>query len=1254
MSHTTATPLHKTDLFRALLQQRILILDGAMGTMIQQHDLTEADFRGARFADHPIDLKGNNDLLSLTQPEIIRAIHAAYLEAGADILETNTFSANAISMADYDLVSLSYELNEASARLAREAADQAEAAQPDRPRFVAGVLGPTNRTASLSPDVNNPGFRNVTFEALTEAYTTAIEGLVAGGADLLLVETVFDTLNGKAALFALTAFNAQRQTPFPIMISATITDQSGRTLSGQTVEAFCNAVAHARPLSIGLNCALGADQMRPYLAALGRATGAFVSAHPNAGLPNALGGYDETPEVMADKIRGFAQAGLINIVGGCCGTSPETIRAMAAAVEGLPPRTPKPLSPACRLSGLEPFDIAPDTLFVNVGERTNVAGSRHFARLIREENHEAALAVAQRQVEEGANIIDINMDDAMLDAVEAMTRFLHLVASEPDISRVPIMLDSSKWSVLEAGLQCLQGRGVVNSVSLKEGEAAFLTQARLVQRYGAAILVMAFDEQGQADTLARRQEICGRAYRLLTEQAGFLPEEIIFDPNIFSVATGLEAHNSYAMDFFEATRWIKANLPGALVSGGVSNVSFSFRGNNPVREAMHAVFLHHAIRAGMDMGIVHAGQLAVYQEIPDDLRERVEDVIQNRRADATERLLEVAEPLKGIQRQESLREDALAWRQAPVTERLVHAMVKGVTEFIDADVEEARLASDSPLAVVEGPLMQGMSRVGDLFGSGDMFLPQVVKSARVMKKAVACLLPYIEAAQKANPSAENTQIHKGRVLLATVKGDVHDIGKNIVKVVLQCNNFEVVDLGVMVDTHTILQRAREEGVDILGLSGLITPSLEHMMFLAEEMERQGFTIPLMVGGATTSPLHTAVRIAPRYQGPTVQVRDASRAVGVVTQLLAPQEKTAFVDALRAEQERLRQRHEHRQAHPHKGHTLSLVEARANRPTLDWTRSVVPEPGFLGVQTVIPSLSILRTLIDWTPFFHTWDLAGRYPKLLSDPASGAAATKLFQDAQAWLDRIIAEDLLQAKGVFGLFPAQALPNDDIELFTDADRTHRLALIHTLRQQGAKAEGGHHFALADFVAPEGSGVADHVGAFAVTVGLGLDAVSAAQEQAGDDYGSIMLKALADRLTEAFAEWLHQQVRKTFWGYAASEDLSGEALLRENYQGIRPAPGYPACPDHTETETLFQLLDVTANTGIRLTETHAMHPQAAVCGYYFAHPESRYFRVDTIGQDQVTAYADRKGVSRGAVEHALSPVLGYEPEGNERNGEG
>ena len=1225
--------------FRAALQSRILILDGAMGTMIQRYKLNEADFRGERFSQHPVDVMGNNDLLVLTKPEIIGAIHDSYLEAGADILETNTFNANAISMADYGMEDLSYELNVAAATLARHAADKAEKKDPKKPRFVAGVLGPTNRTASLSPDVNNPGFRNVTFEELTQAYTTAIQGLVEGGADLLLVETVFDTLNCKAALFAIAEFNDQQVNPLPIMISATITDQSGRTLSGQTVEAFWNSVAHSRPLTVGLNCALGADQMRPHLLELGQVSEAFISCHPNAGLPNELGEYDETPEIMAEKIQTFAEAGLLNIIGGCCGTSPDHIRAIAEAVSGMEARVPPSVASSCRLSGLEAFNITPESLFVNVGERTNVAGSKRFARLILEEKFEEALDVARRQVDDGANIIDINMDDAMLDAKASMTRFLHLVASEPDICRVPIMIDSSRWSVLEAGLQCLQGRCVVNSISLKEGEESFLHQARLAQRYGAAVLVMAFDEQGQADTVQRRQDICLKSYELLTQKAGFSPGEIIFDPNIFSVATGIETHNRYALDFFETCRWIKQNLKGALISGGVSNVSFSFRGNNPVREAMHSVFLHHAIQAGMDMGIVNAGQLTVYQEMSEELRTRVEDVLLDRRSDATDRLLEIAQSLKGTVTQGIDRSEELLWRKKSVEERLIHAMVKGITEFIDEDVEEARLNCDAPLLVVEGPLMAGMSRVGELFGSGSMFLPQVVKSARVMKKAVSCLLPYIEAA-KGGTVASTT---KGRILLATVKGDVHDIGKNIVKVVLQCNHFEVIDLGVMVPSETILQRAKEENVDMIGLSGLITPSLEQMTLLATEMQRQGFQMPLMVGGATTSPLHTAVKIAPHYQGAIIQVKDASLAVGVASQLMNPNEKEGYVQAVHEEQERIRHMYANKQK---KENTVPLTEARNNRLTFDWPQKISKTPHTLGVQVINPELHTLRDYIDWTPFFHTWSLSGRYPQLLNDPVSGEEASKLFKDANHWLDTIISDNLLQAKGVFALFPANSTDTDDIEIYENVGDTDPLAVIHTLRQQGKKPEGKRYLALSDYIAPKSSGLTDHMGFFAVTVGIGLDENANRLEQSGDDYSSIMLKALADRLTEAFAEYLHQEVRKNHWGYASDETLQAELLIREKYQGIRPAPGYPATPDHTEKETLFKLLDATQNTGITLTESFAMHPQAAVCGYYLAHPDSRYFRVNPIDRDQVKEYASRKNSSVTEVEKGLASFLGYVPE--------
>ncbi|MBF0447359.1 MAG: methionine synthase [Magnetococcales bacterium] len=1226
--------VERTTRFLELLSERILVLDGAMGTMIQRHQLTEADFRGERFIDHPADLIGNNDLLCLTKPDIISGIHTAYLEAGADLLETNTFNANAIALADYDLSDLAFEINKAAAALARKAADEAESKNPHKPRFVAGVLGPTNRTASISPDVNNPGFRNVSFDELVAAYQTAIQGLLEGGADLLLVETIFDTLNAKAALFAITDYNERHQTTLPVMISGTITDASGRTLSGQTVEAFWNALSHANPITFGFNCALGADQLRPHLAELSRIAETRISVHPNAGLPNELGEYDESPQAMAEKIREFATSGLVNLVGGCCGTQPEHIRAISEAVAGITPRTPPTISPRCRLSGLEPFNITDESLFVNVGERTNVAGSRRFARLIREENHDEALDVALKQIEEGASVIDINMDDAMLDAKADMVRFLNLIAAEPDISRVPVMIDSSKWEVLEAGLKTLQGKGIVNSISLKEGEEVFLKQARLARRYGAAVLVMAFDESGQADTLQRRIDICARAYKLLTEAIHFPPGEIIFDPNIFAVATGIDGHNRYALDFFAASRWIKANLPGAKISGGVSNVSFSFRGNNPVREAMHAAFLYHAVKAGMDMGIVNAGQLALYEEIPQQLRERVEDVLLDRRPDATDRLLEIADTVReqesGIDKVEKCAE----WRSLPVNERLTHAMVKGITEFIEADVEEARQLADHPLSVVEGPLMAGMNRVGDLFGDGRMFLPQVVKSARVMKKAVAVLIPYIEASQ-----TKGTSSSKGKILLATVKGDVHDIGKNIVKVVLQCNNFEVIDLGVMVAGDTILQRARDEKVDIIGLSGLITPSLEQMALIAQEMERTNMTLPLMVGGATTSPLHTAVKISNHYSGPTVQVKDASRAVGIASDLLDKNRREATFAAIRQEQDKLRQRYAQKRKP-----TTGLKQARNNRFQTDWSSFPPPRPTTFERQVIqdLP-LESLKGFIDWTPFFHTWQMSGHYPEILQDEKKGAEAQKLFDDAQLWLDRIIREKILTARAVFQLFPANSREDDDIEVYEKNDTQHPIAIVHTLRQQGVKPEGRPHYALSDFIAPKKSGLADSLGFFAVTVGIGLDEQCRKLEDEGNDYGSIMVKSLADRLTEAFTEKLHQEVRSTHWGYAKEEVWDNDDLIQGKYQGIRPAPGYPACPDISEAATLFSLLEVTGQIGIHLTETGAMSPQAAVCGYYFSHPQSRYFRVDGINREQVEEYAQRKGTTVESVERLLTAYLSY-----------
>ena len=1227
-------PVSTTETLRRLLSERILCLDGAMGTMIQQHQLGEADYRGERFADYDVDLKGNNDLLSLTRPAVIAGIHRAYLEAGADIVETNTFNATRIAMADYRMEALSYEINVAAARLARAEAVKMTEKTPDRPRFVAGVLGPTNRTASISPDVNDPGYRNIQFDELVEAYLESIRGLMDGGVDILLVETVFDTLNCKAALFAISEFFPAGAGRPPVMISGTITDQSGRTLSGQTPEAFWNSVAHAEPLVVGLNCALGAAQLRPFLQELAEAATTFVSVHPNAGLPNEFGGYDDTPEYMAGLIREFATDGLVNVVGGCCGTTPAHIEAIVKSVAPLAPRDIPEREACCRLSGLEPLNICDDSLFVNVGERTNVTGSARFKKLILAGDYDAALDVARQQVESGAQIIDINMDEAMLDSEAAMIRFLNLIAAEPDISRVPIMIDSSKWSVIEAGLKRIQGKGVVNSISLKEGEEEFLHHARLLRRYGAAVVVMAFDEQGQADTVDRKFEICERSYRLLTEQVGFPPQDIIFDPNIFAVATGIEEHNNYAVDFIEATRRIKERLPRALVSGGVSNVSFSFRGNNRVREAIHAVFLYHAIRAGMDMGIVNAGQLEVYDEIDPELRERVEDVVLNRRPDATERLLEIADRFKGGGKEEK---QGLGWREQPVAERLRHALVKGITDYIEQDTEEARQLAARPIEVIEGPLMDGMNVVGDLFGSGKMFLPQVVKSARVMKRAVAHLIPYIEAEKRAQGGSGA----KGKILMATVKGDVHDIGKNIVGVVLRCNNFEVIDLGVMVPCQKILDTARAEKVDIIGLSGLITPSLEEMCHVAAEMERTGLKIPLMIGGATTSRAHTAVKIAPKYSGVTVYVKDASRAVGVASNLMSETLYDDFVAQVAKDYQEVRERHSSRQE---RSALLSLEQARRNRLSVDWTSYTPPRPSQCTIE-VFPAypLSELEAYIDWTPFFHTWELPGKYPQLLSDDKYGEEARRLFDDAQAMLRRLIDDRRLTAKGVVGLFPANAV-GDDIEIYRDESRRETVMTIHTLRQQNVKPAGRPNLALADFVAPRDSSVADYIGAFAVTTGHGIEEFLAELEQQHDEYGMIMAKALADRLAEAFAERLHQRVRREFWGYAADEDLDNEGLIREAYQGIRPAPGYPACPDHTEKWLLFRLLDVTRQTGIVLTESLAMLPAAAVSGWYFSHPQARYFNVGRIDRDQVQDYAERKGMTVDEVERWLAPNLGYD----------
>jgi 5-methyltetrahydrofolate--homocysteine methyltransferase len=1228
-------------LLDSLLAERILVLDGAMGTMIQTYGLAEADYRGERFADWPSELRGHNDLLTLTQPGIISAIHSAYLDAGADILETNTFNSNAVSLADYGMESLAYELSAAGARLARTVADGFEEREPGRPRYVAGVLGPTTRTASISPAVDNPAFRNIGFDQLVAAYTDAVRGLVDGGADLLLVETIFDTLNAKAALYAIDAYAAAGGPRLPVMISGTITDASGRTLSGQTPEAFWNSVAHARPLTVGLNCALGAKALRPHVLELSRSAPVLVSAHPNAGLPNEFGGYDESPEYMAELLGEFARSGLLNVVGGCCGTTPAHIRAIAGAVRGVAPRVVPEIEVRCRLSGLEPLNIGPGTNFVNVGERTNVTGSRRFARLVLSGDYEAALEVARQQVESGAQMLDVNMDEAMLDSAAAMQTFVNLLATEPAISRVPLMIDSSKWTVIEAGLKCMQGKGVVNSISMKEGEAEFVRQATLVRRYGAAVIVMAFDEQGQADTADRKVAICERAFRILTERVGFPPQDIIFDPNIFAIATGIEEHQNYAVEYIEATRRIKSILPHALVSGGVSNVSFSFRGNDPVREAIHAVFLYHAIQAGMDMGIVNAGQLTIYADIPPDLLTLVEDVVLNRRPDATDRLLAVADSVRG---QGEAREADLAWRRLPVNERLAHALVDGIADFVVEDTEEARLLAERPIHVIEGPLMDGMNIVGDLFGAGKMFLPQVVKSARVMKKAVAHLVPYIEAERdllNAGDAAGAERRTKGKVLLATVKGDVHDIGKNIVGVVLQCNNFEVIDLGVMVPSSRILETARKEKVNIIGLSGLITPSLEEMAFVASELEREGFDIPLLIGGATTSRIHTAVKIEPKYHGPTVYVHDASRAVGVAGSLLSDTLRDDFVGEVRAEYDRMRVARGDRQEQVR---SRPYAEARECRLALDWAAAPAPAPPFLGTRLLDDyPLAELVERIDWTPFFQTWELAGHYPAILTDPVAGPAASALFEDAQALLRRIVDGRLLRARAVFGFFPANAI-GDDIELYTDESRHGIRAVVHTLRQQMQKPPGRPNLALADFVAPRESGVADYIGAFAVTAGHGLEALVAEFEAAQDDYNSIMSKALADRLAEALAERLHERVRTEFWGYAPDERLDNDALIHEKYQGIRPAPGYPACPDHTEKRTLFDLLGAEECAGITLTESFAMLPTASVSGYYFWRPEAQYFGVGRIGRDQVEDYARRKGMDRAVVERWLAPNLNYE----------
>jgi 5-methyltetrahydrofolate--homocysteine methyltransferase len=1223
--------------FRRLLKRRILVLDGAMGTMIQGYKPDEAAYRGQRFRDWQTDLKGNNDLLTLTQPAMIREIHGKYLAAGADIIETNTFNSSAPSLGDYHMEGLVGEMNLQAARLAREAADQ-YSERTGQLRFVAGAIGPTNRTASLSPHVNDPGFRNINFDLLVATYSEAASALVEGGVDLLLVETIFDTLNAKAALFAVRRVLEQTHSDLPLMISGTITDASGRTLSGQTVEAFWNSVRHAEPEVIGLNCALGAKQLRPYVEELSRIADVAVCAYPNAGLPNAFGEYDEQACETAALVREFAEQGLVNIVGGCCGTTAEHITQIREAVASLPTRVLPQHAPRCRLAGLEPLEIGPESLFVNVGERTNVTGSAKFRRLIEADDYSAALDIARAQVVNGAQIIDINMDEGMLDSQAAMVRFLNLIASEPDIARVPVMLDSSKWSVIEAGLKCLQGKGVVNSISLKEGEEQFLHHARLVRAYGAAVVVMAFDERGQADSVERKVGICERSYQLLTEQLRFPPEDIIFDPNIFAVATGIEEHNGYARDFIEATAKIRERCPHALISGGVSNVSFSFRGNEPVREAMHSVFLYHAIRAGMSMGIVNAGQLAIYEQIEATLRERVEDVILNRREDATERLLEVAAQYRGEGGQK--RVEDLAWRSWPVGKRLEHALVRGIDEFVIEDTEEARSQFDRPLQVIEGPLMDGMNVVGDLFGSGKMFLPQVVKSARVMKKAVAHLIPYIEK-EKAAGGLEIKA--NGRIIMATVKGDVHDIGKNIVGVVLQCNNFEVVDLGVMVSCEKILEAARREKADMIGLSGLITPSLDEMVHVAREMQRQGFTQPLLIGGATTSPAHTAVRIDPQYEHAVLYVKDASRAVGVCQQLIEPGSRAIFTARAKEEHALRRTQHGSRRA---KSPQFTLAQARANRTRLDWSGYVPPVPRLLGIRSFDDySIEELSRYIDWTPFFQAWEMRGRFPDILNDAKFGEQASSLYADARKMLRTLISERWLQPRGVFGLFPANSV-DDDVELYADDSRGATLARVHFLRQQKDLPEGKPHGALADFVAPKSSGVHDYFGAFAISAGQGIETPLRRFEADHDDYSAILLKVLADRLAEAFAERLHERVRREFWGYAAAEKLGSEQLIREEYRGIRPAPGYPACPDHTEKATLWKLLDVVERAGITLTESFAMYPTAAVSGWYFSHPQSRYLAVGRIDRDQVLDYAGRKGMEVAEVERWLSPNLGYEPE--------
>ncbi len=1227
--------------FKKLLQEKILVIDGAMGTMIQRHKLTEKDFRGERFKNHPHDLKGNNDLLSITQPEIIKGIHRAYFDAGAHIIETNTFNANTISQADYNLQEIAYEINFQSAKIAKEVAEEFDRRDKTKYHFVAGALGPTNKTLSLSPNVNDPGFRAVTFDQVEIAYYDAARGLVDGGADILLIETIFDTLNAKAAIFGVEKLISERSLDIPVMISGTIVDQSGRTLSGQTVEAFYISVSHAKNLvSVGLNCALGAKQIRPFVQDLHNVSDKFLSVYPNAGLPNEMGGYDETPKIMVAVLEDFLKSGFVNIVGGCCGTTPDHIKEIASIVGNYKPGIPKKLEPYLRLSGLEPVVLRPDSNFMNIGERTNVTGSKKFARLIKENKFDEALSVARDQVEGGAQVLDINMDEAMLDSEVSMIKFLNLLEAEPEIAKLPIMLDSSKWTVIETGLKCLQGKGIVNSISLKEGENVFKEQARKILNYGAAVIVMAFDEKGQADTFERRIEVCNRVYKILKDEIGFPPQDIIFDPNILAIATGIEEHNNYAVDYIEAARWIKQNLPYAKVSGGVSNLSFSFRGNDAVREAMHSAFLYHAIKAGMDMGIVNAGQLEVYEEIPKELLEKVEDVIFNRKPDATERLIEFAETIKKKDRSSIDGEEKKdEWRKLPIDERLKHALIKGNVDYIDEDVEEARQKYSQPIEVIEGPLMAGMNVVGDLFGSGKMFLPQVVKSARVMKKAVAYLIPYIEAEKTKNSNPRK----RGRVLMATVKGDVHDIGKNIVGVVLGCNNYEVIDLGVMVHTEKILQTAIDEKVDVIGVSGLITPSLDEMVHVANEMERRGMNLPLLIGGATTSRVHTAVKIAPKYSGPVIHVLDASRSVPVVSNLLNKDAgvKDKYIQAFKKEYTQLKEDYEKKKSDKS---FISLEEARNNRLKIDWLKTKIKKPNKSGL-TVLKNydLSILKNYIDWTPFFMTWELKGKYPSIFESESVGSEAKKLFDDANKLLEKVINEKLLTANGIVGLFPANSVGVDDIEVYSDETRSGVKRVLHTIRQQMQKSANEPNIALADFIAPKETNVKDYIGMFAVTAGTGIEKLIEKFDNEHDDYNSIMIKVIADRLAEAFAEHLHELVRKEYWGYASDENFSNDDLIKEKYFGIRPAPGYPAQPDHTEKPIIFSLLNAEQNSGIKLTESQMMYPAASVCGVYFSHPESKYFTVGKISKDQVLDYHRRKGMSVEEIERWLSPILNY-----------